>query len=148
MISKEKILDACRQLVLIRISTAETAMKEAQAGSNEEEKSSAGDKYETARAMGQLARDMNAKQLVQAQQELKELNKIDLRENSTIRQGSIVETEKATYFIAIGLGVIKVDQTDIIALSPQSPLAKLLLGKQTGDSFAFQQKQVAILQVR
>jgi hypothetical protein len=38
-------------------------MESAQQSANSEEKSSAGDKYETSRAMGHLEKDMHARQL-------------------------------------------------------------------------------------
>lgn len=52
-----------------RMQASWNAMQAAQASANEESKSSAGDKYETARAMGQLDRDMYARQYEQARQE-------------------------------------------------------------------------------
>jgi transcription elongation GreA/GreB family factor len=144
MIQKEEILATCKTLVSQRIQHAEKAMKEAQEGSNSEEKSSAGDKYETARAMGQLARDMNAKQLVQARQELAELNKIDLHESKTVKPGSLVTTNTAIYFIAVGLGPVKMGEFTIIVLSPKSPLALELLGKTLNYSFVFNKKTIHI----
>lgn len=144
MIQKETILEACKELVLQRIQHAEKAMKEAQEGSNSEEKSSAGDKYETARAMGQLARDMNARQLVQAKAELAELVKIDLKKTETVKTGSLVETDAALYFVAVGLGVISIQGVQVVVLSPKSPLAQQLWGKAEGSAFTFNQKNSSI----
>ena len=66
---KVQIKQHCLLVIEQRIKTAQTAMQNAQDSANNENKSTAGDKYETARAMGQLDRDMNAKQLKEAQQE-------------------------------------------------------------------------------
>jgi hypothetical protein len=144
MIQKETILETCKALVSQRIHTAETAMKEAQESSNSEEKSSAGDKYETARAMGQLARDMNAKQLMQAKTELAELNKMDLKKTDSVKTGSLVETDTALYFIAVGLGVITIDGVQVVVLSPKSPLALQIWGKTQQEVFVFNQKTIVI----
>jgi transcription elongation GreA/GreB family factor len=144
MISKEQLVETCRQLILQRIQTAEQAMKAAQEGSNSEDKSSAGDKYETARAMGQLDRDMNAKQLVQAQHELAELNRIDLRVSPTVKTGSLVETGTAIYFIAVGLGPVQFQGSTVVVLSPKSPLALQMMGKTVGTTFVFSQKNTEI----
>jgi transcription elongation GreA/GreB family factor len=144
MLNKQHIIETCKHLVLQRIHTAELAMKAAQESSNSEDKSSAGDKYETARAMGQLARDMNAKQLVQAKNELAELLKIDLQENATVKSGSLVTTQTAVYFIAIGLGPVKLEEQTVVVLSPKSPLALQMLGKKTGESFVFNQHKITI----
>ncbi len=100
---KNNLKQFCINIIEQRIATAKSAINDAQEAANSEEKSSAGDKYETARAMGQLARDMNAKQLVQAQKELAELNRIDLQESKIIKLGSLIQTETSIYFIAVGL---------------------------------------------
>lgn len=143
-VDKQNILTACRELLQQRIRTAEEAMKAAQESSNSEDKSSAGDKYETARAMGQLDRDMNAKQLVQARKELAELQRIDLQPSPKVKVGSLVVCGSSVYFIAVGLGNITVDGTAVIVISPKSPLALLMLGKASKDTFAFNQKNITI----
>jgi hypothetical protein len=60
---KSKLLAMCIEYVEQRISSATTAMQNAQEAANEEGKSSAGDKYETGRAMMQIERDQAAAQL-------------------------------------------------------------------------------------
>jgi transcription elongation GreA/GreB family factor len=144
---KEKILAACKELLMQRIATAEQAMKAAQEASNSEDKSSAGDKYETARAMGQLDRDMNARQLAQAQKELAELVKISLLPFTTVKTGALVHCDTATYFIATGLGPVTIEGQQVVVLSPLSPLARLMAGKSAGDSFLFNQKLTTIRNV-
>lgn len=135
MIDKKIIKEHCKTLLLDRIEYAEKAMKAAQESSNSEDKSSAGDKYETGRAMGHLDREMNAKQLAKAQIELTELNKIDLKPNSNIQIGSLVQTENTIYFISVGLGAILVNNIPVVVVSPKSPLAIQLMGKKTGQLF-------------
>lgn len=49
--TKAKLYASCLKLVDERVSHIEDAMRNAQASANEETKSSAGDKYETGRAM-------------------------------------------------------------------------------------------------
>jgi transcription elongation GreA/GreB family factor len=147
MVTKEIIVEKCKLLILQRISNAEYAMKAAQEGANSEDKSSAGDKYETSRAMGQIDRNMNAKQLLQAQQELAELSKITIQQSSVVRQGTFVRTEQTKYFIAVGLGSLQIENETVIILSPKSPLAIALMGKQAGDNLVFNQKSTRILEV-
>ncbi|MES2778807.1 MAG: hypothetical protein V4651_02820 [Bacteroidota bacterium] len=147
MPTKENILNACKALLLERIAHAEKAMKAAQESSNSEDKSSAGDKYETARAMGQLDRNMNAKQLAQAQMELNELNKIDIQPTSTIKTGALIDCKTDSYFIAIGLGPIAVGKQKVIVLSSKSPLAMQMWGKQKGDEITFNQRNIFISKV-
>src|SRR5580698_3327273 len=57
-------------LIERRVATSQEAMRQAQDSANSEEKSSAGDKYETGRAMGHLQKDMHARQLAESLKEL------------------------------------------------------------------------------
>lgn len=142
---KKAVFAQCKTLLEDRITHAENAMKAAQEAANSEDKSSAGDKYETARAMGQLDRDMNARQLAQAQAELNALLKVNTElVTEKVMTGSIIETDAATYFIAAGIGNIEVDGHKFTVLSPRAPLAAAMLGKQQGDSFLFNGRPVKI----
>lgn len=131
----------CEQVIIQRIAGSNKAMNEAQAAANQEEKSSAGDKYETSRAMSHLEKDMHARQLLAHQQDLNALRTINV--NSIYispAPGAFVQTSKAAFFIAAGLGKQVVDGEQIIFLSPVSPLAQLLMKKKVGDEFDFMGK--------
>jgi hypothetical protein len=133
---KQKLKEACVNLLLQRIDTASQAMLLAQESANDAEKSSAGDKYETARAMGQLDRDMNAKQLEEAKRELATLQSIDVtKQYEHITNGAFVVCSQHSFFVAIGLGTLTLDDKKIVVLSPKAPLAVLMNGKKTGNSF-------------
>ena len=87
---KKEILFRCISLVEKRIEAAIHAMHQAQEAANSEGKSSAGDKYETSRAMGQLDRDMNAKQVAEAQRDLAFLNGLlPVMQMDTARPGAL-----------------------------------------------------------
>jgi hypothetical protein len=147
MIDKKIILSHCIKLLEQRIANSKQAMHEAQEASTSEEKSSAGDKYETARAMGHLNSEMNAKQLLQAQQELSLLNRIDIGFHPIAKQGSLIETETTLYFIGVGLGPLMIMEQQIVTLSAQAPLAKLLIGKEKGGQFILHSQTHNILNI-
>ncbi len=71
-------------------------MEDAQQAANGEEKSSAGDKYETSRAMGHLQKDMHARQLAEQAKELAALHavNVDLLYD-TMATGAVIECEKS-----------------------------------------------------
>jgi len=145
---KSEVYLLCKKKLEERILNFDTAMKTAQEASNSEDKSSAGDKYETSRAMGQLDRDMNAKQLVEAQTELSNFLKISIEiKSDTIIPGSIIETNNGTFFIAAGIGTIELKKTKIVVLSPKSPLAIAMSGKKNNDQFSFNGKQFQIINI-
>ncbi|MFN5884552.1 MAG: 3-oxoacyl-ACP synthase [Bacteroidota bacterium] len=142
------LFEACREKLKDRLHAFEEAMLRAQDFANEQEKSSAGDKYETSRAMAQLEREMNAAQATEAQNELQFLMKINPNlMSSKIIVGSIIQTSRALYFIGVGLNAIKLTGTDVITLSAKAPLSKALFGKQAGDIVHFNKMDIAIIAV-
>jgi transcription elongation GreA/GreB family factor len=145
---KRKLLDHCKSVLMKRIETAKSAMELAQEAANSEGKSSAGDKYETSRAMGQLDRDMNARQLEEAQRDLAFVNSINTDSIFTsVQTGSIVLTEKNSFFISIGLGSTTADNQNFVLLSAGSPVAKMMEGKKAGEEFNFNRTMIKILDV-
>lgn len=142
---KEKLLDACKKVLIERMENANIAMQAAQEAANGEEKSSAGDKYETSRAMGHRDRDMYARQLVEAKNELQKLEKIKLETSEIIKSGSLIETEDTLYFIAAGIGKLEILDNMIVVISKESPLAKSMLGKKLNDEIDFNGKKLKIV---
>lgn len=137
---KIHVLQACRNIISERLDNAQKAMNAAQEASKGEDKSSAGDKYETSRAMGHRDRDMYARQLLEAKKELEKLNKINLETSNVVRVGSLIEVNEAFYFIAIGLGKIIVDENDIMVISKEAPICIALMNKKAGDEFKWNEK--------
>jgi transcription elongation GreA/GreB family factor len=125
-----------------RIETSKQAMKDAQDSANAEEKSSAGDKYETGRAMAQIERDKAAQQLDEALKLRSILNQInpDVR-NTKVALGSLVITESIFFYLAISVGKLNVDDLEVILISPTSPIGQVLLNSKVGAQFIFN-KQV------
>lgn len=131
-----------------RIAITKSAIANAQESANSEDKSSAGDKYETGRAMGHLEKDMYARQQAENILELDRLKKVNtdmIYTNS--RMGAFVQCADQSFFIAAGLGKQVIDNQLIFFLSPLTPLAKLLLDKKVGDSFLFNKKEIMILEI-
>jgi hypothetical protein len=133
----------------MRMTAASAAMEQAQESANNEDKSSAGDKYETGRAMSQIERDNAAYQLSVAVQDLNLLQTIDAdRLYGTADNGAVIQTADAVYFIATGLGVVTtLTEGRVIVLSPKAPLSTTLRGKAKGDSFLLNGKTTAITDV-
>ncbi len=145
---KQQLYNLCLEALNTRIEVAKKAMEDAQNSANEEGKSSMGDKYETARAMGQIVRDMNAKQLNEALKELAILKQINPETLQTVIQsGSVAVTTSGNYFIAVSAGMLKTEGKTWVALSPATPLAQVMLNKKAGDAFEFRGKKEKVLEV-
>jgi len=142
---KYRLLQYCKTVIQERIATAQLAMNNAQQASNSEEKSSAGDKYETARAMGHIEKDMYARQLEANKIELAALAGIAIdRTGNSIDTGTLVDCGDSKFFIAAGLGKIIFEEEHVFVLSPAAPLAKLFLGKRKGDKLLFNKKEITV----
>lgn len=145
---KKKLVAYCKKWVAERISVAQVAMDHAQEAANEEGKSSAGDKYETGRAMMQIERDKAAQQLAEALK-LKQLvdGLLETGNPDEVRVGAIVQTTRYHFFIAISIGKISLDGVDYLLVSPQSPIGQLLLSKKPGDCITFNRLEEKILRI-
>lgn len=135
---KEKLLAACRHYANNHIAVAREAMQNAQQSANEEDKSSAGDKYETGRAMMQIERDQAAVMLEEAQKLLPMLERINAEVvHDSVMMGSLVGSKQVNFFIGISGGTVTMGDTTFITIAPTSPIAQQLLGKVAGDQFNF-----------
>jgi transcription elongation GreA/GreB family factor len=147
---RQKLFNACVEHVNLRIDTSKQAMADAQESANAEEKSSAGDKYETGRAMMQIERDKAAQQLNEAmklKQVLDQINNTEVRQ-SVVSLGSVVITSSSPHFyVAISAGKIQVDGVEYIALAPQSPIGKALLNLKVKDTFMYNNKSCTIVEI-
>jgi transcription elongation GreA/GreB family factor len=125
----------------------QASMANAQSAANEETKSSAGDKYETSRAMGQLEKDMFARQLNQTASEMASAMSIDCSSISErIKSGAIIICSGLRIFIFAGIGKMEFEDETLIVISPNAPLAQSLISKSIGDKIIFNQKEVRILE--
>lgn len=135
----------CLEIVENNISTIKLALHEAQEAANNETKSSAGDKHETGRAMAQLETEKLSAQLNDALNQKQLIAKINSNlQSKQITIGSLVYTTNGIFYIGISLGKIDINNETIYAISPQSPIGKLLLTKKEKDSFSLNGKMYVI----
>jgi hypothetical protein len=135
---KITLIKNCLTQVEQRIANAQQAMNAAQESANTEEKSSAGDKYETGRAMAQIERDKAAQQLNEAMMLKASLNKVNLNlATGQVVPGSLVMTDKNHFFIAISIGKLRVGRIDYFVVAPHTPIGKKIMGLKVGNQFSF-----------
>ena len=131
---KSELLEIIHQKISEKIQKLEQLIAETRA-SNNDTKSSMGDKYETSREM--LQQEINNLQ-IQLNEHLKSqkiLKNINPNPHKVVSLGSWVETEKGRFFIAVSLGEITFNQEKIFVISAESPLAKAMSGKKVGETF-------------
>ena len=130
------------------MTSAQTAIQELQDAANAETKSSAGDKYETGRAMAQREVDMLGHQLKEAEKlHLKLKGLSNVRSEGKVIPGSLVNTSSGDFYIAISMGLVTRDQMEYFIVSSDSPIGRELLGKRKGDSFVWNSRSGTILSI-
>jgi hypothetical protein len=145
---KLKLFQICRDKIISKIEVLEAAIEEAKLSSQQETKSSVGDKYETGRAMMHLEIEKYSVQLFQWKKILEDLNKIDLLNPSTfVKKGSLILTDQGNYFISVAVGKIDMEGSLYFAISEESPVGKILKDKKKSDKIEFNQKSITILEI-
>ena len=145
---KQDLYALCVLFVENRYKTIQKTINEIQESLTSETKSSAGDKHETGRAMLQLEREKAGNQLAEIQKIKEQLSKINTSNTSKcVGLGSIVFTNQNNYFIAVSVGELKVENQLFYAISPNTPIGTLLMGKAIGDVVAFRQQKFTITSV-
>ncbi|WP_452230500.1 MULTISPECIES: 3-oxoacyl-ACP synthase [unclassified Lacinutrix] len=145
---KQQLYKQCQEFVESKLQTIRNTILEIQESLTTETKSSAGDKHETGRAMLQLEREKIGQQLAETQKLKEILSKVDaLKESKIISLGSVVYTTQNNYFIAISAGELKIDDTSFYAISANTPIAQLLLGKKKEDLINFREQQFTVTNV-
>lgn len=146
--SKHDIFLMCQDLIAQKMEIARKGMESAQFSANQESKSSAGDKYETGRAMAQIERDKYAAQFAEALKLKGILDKLDMDKHfESCQLGALITTTSGKYFLSIGLGKVNVKGEDFYVVSPSSPIGLVLLGKKNGQEFDFQGVRQQIMEI-
>ncbi len=108
----------------------------------EEEKNSAGDKYETSRET--MTQDLNSleHQIKQSSLDLEELYRLQTIKDTppTVQEGALVQLGSDWFLLAVSVGQVKVGDKQVFLLSKNSPLGELLVGKKKNDTIQFRGK--------
>lgn len=142
---KTRLHHLCIEYADERIATATEAIKAARDSSTEDTKSSAGDKYETGRAMMQQDIDRQTLQLGEAQKLRAFLERMEPEHSSdTVQNGSLAFTDQGIFYIAISLGQVDLDGQKYFVISSASPIGEKLMKQKAGAKFSFNGKDYKI----
>ena len=130
--NKFEIIQIIQDKLSAKIDNLERLIAETRA-SNNETKSSMGDKFETSREMVQQEINTLQIQLNENRNSRNFLKTINTNLHQTIGLGSLVQTEKGFFYIAVSLGEIISNEKKIFVISTESPLGKALFGKKRDD---------------
>ncbi len=146
--TKEKITNTLLNIIQKKILSIKDNINLATESRNESTKSSAGDKHETSRALIQIEIDNYSEQLNKALIQKNELQNISLtNKKNKVEIGSLVVTSHGIYFIGLGWGQLKIDNTIYFCISLASPIGKILKDQKTGSTLKFLNKKITINEI-
>lgn len=145
---KKEVIKAIEKELEERLAISTQTYNDALESRNNDTKSSAGDKYETSRAMMQQEMDNAEASIHQVKMFKNELNRLPVEEKSDkVISGSFVETDMGLYFLGLSLGKIEIQNQIVYALSTASPLGKMLLHKKVGDEIHLNNMEQSIISI-
>ncbi len=148
MVDKIEIHNTCLERLQSQIDELKSAIDKVHESVINEQNSTAGNKFETARAMGQEELDRLNRQLNNANVQMNMLSQIDPTIKCTSAQmGAIIKTTRKTLYLSIGLGKILLDKKPVFAISSISPIGKNIMGKEVGDKATFAGKNETITEI-
>jgi superfamily II RNA helicase len=141
---KKQVMTHCLTKITERIQACQEALQEMQEASGEETKSSAGDKYETAREMLQQERSKYATQLQQALREREVLLQIPKEKATQVVPGALLQTSWGIFFLGISLGQVCVEGQTVTCISSEAPITQILKTLQVGGSTDFRGRSLTL----
>ncbi|UPQ75555.1 hypothetical protein [Chryseobacterium nepalense] len=146
VMDKSKLLDIIKNKLIDKIQKFEQLIEDTRA-SNNDTKSSMGDKYETGREMLQQEINNLQRQLNETLNQQALLQKISPESCSKVQSGALVETEKGLFYIVASVGEVICDNRKVMTVSGESPLAKAMAGLSNGQSFSLNSITQTIKQI-
>lgn len=133
---KQNILAYYKQQVQDKLDAFRDMVGELTEGAANDAKGSAGDKHETALSMMHLEQEKLNHKIAEFLEQQAVLERINPDAASDkVALGSLVVANGIYLFVSTALPKITVEGKSILALSPQSPLGAMMMGKQVGDTF-------------
>lgn len=132
--NKYEIINTVKAKITGKIQYFENLIAETRA-SNNDTKSSMGDKYETGREMLQQEINNLQRQLNEVLNQQAVLQKITADPSEKVQNGALVSTNKGLFYVSASVGEIIFENQKIMTVSAESPLVKAMFGKKMGERF-------------
>ena len=144
-VNKSDLLLHLRALLQEKVTAAQQEIISTRASFTSDTKSSAGDKHEVGRAMVQQEVDKLEDQQAKLMALQQDLARVPVeRVFDRVAFGSLVETDQGTYFVAIGIGRVEINDGSCFVISLASPIGQALKDKQAGDVAIFNGRPITI----
>ena len=142
---KTELLAYARKEVEASLAVTRQSLSRLSESLTNETKSSAGDKFETGRAMLHMEQQKMQQQLAVAGERLATVERITRKAPTTIvTEGSLVATNRGLYLVGLGLGKVRLEGRVVFCTSLDSPIGSQLIGKQAGEMFVFNELEFLV----
>ena len=131
-ISKSEVRNYVKETILAKIEKLKNFLDFTLEASREIKKTP---KYDSMREEMQEEIYQMQKQLAALHDLKQKLNKVLNAPSERVNIGSLVFTNKARFYISVSLGEFFFEGDRFYAISEESPMAKIMFGKKTGDTF-------------
>ncbi len=112
-----------------------------------ETKSSAGDKYETSRAMLQQEKDKKMAQLDLWHTYQPIVKLLDSKSHNQVQLGSVVITDVNMLYVSVPAGKLLIEGNQVFAISTNAPLYKVLARRGKNEQVSFNGKVITIIDI-
>ncbi|MGB3591981.1 MAG: transcription elongation factor [Nonlabens sp.] len=138
----------CLDVIASRLDVIDKNLKSLQKAKLNETKSSAGDKYETGRAMIQNQEELYKTQRAQTRSILNGLLQIDPDKTcNQVENGALVQLPMGFFYVGAGMGKLSHNNKDFFSISLKSPIGVQLKHKKAGDTYTLNNQTTTILNV-
>ena len=144
---KEKVKAHCTAILEGKLLIINQELKHLSQAIAEDNKSSAGDKYETGREMANLEKEKLHAQALSFNKSLTAIAALPAGNLHKISIGSLVKTDKEWIYLAVSLGQVEVEAAKVLVISPVAPLAQHMLGREKGETVNFRNNNYHILNI-
>lgn len=146
---KHLLYQYCREHIQQQLQDADRVIADVREAMASETKSSAGDKYETAREMFQQEIDKNMGRRQEAQKQMDLLERLSpAPAGDKVVPGSLVDTSQGLYYLSVSIGKAQVQGQPVFIISSASPMGALLLGATAGTELSWRGQRIRIHSVR
>ena len=148
---KDSVSAHCIALLQQKVAGFKAEKEALQLSANSETKNSAGDKYETGRAMAQLEADKLTSRIAHTERELQTVQTLAAKaggnQSGKVVPGALVYCREKVFYISVPLGLMEVEGKAVTAVSGLSPLGAAFLGKTAGQQINLNQTTYLITEV-
>lgn len=145
--TKSALLSKAQQTLREQIKDIQHQLAELQNSSEVEEKSSAGDKYETHQEMIHQSRDILEKRLSSSRTMLNQLNAVPVKELNKVQEGALVKLPMGNIWVSVPMGKVVLEGKDFQLVSQDSPLIQALWEMKKGESGNFRGNSITISEI-